>query len=424
VFNGRTMPALVLLLFLLVSAGCTHAANWSWRQPPRVATVALPAPPSPRPSSALADAGSRRPMPPGPPSYRYEARFEPPDGRILHGMGQWPDGNDDYLAALGDPALEPAASLCFLAIGDWIRPWESQIERLRSQLLAEAGLGRVLHLGIGLKGLDQETGAEIPVDVEVARSDEHDDHIRDLARVVRDVGVPSFVRIGFEFSGSWNGYTPVDYPRAFRHVVELFREEHADNAAFVWCWEASAPGDFDSHEQDAWRWYPGDDVVDWFGLDLFRPEAFIACAPGARSTMHINSLRFLDMAEKYGKPVMVAESSAVTVGITPDEQDGRRDWAAWFEPFFAFLAEHPGIKAFHYCNTDWTQSESAQANGWLDSDILHNAFLAARYAQELRDPLYLHKADLHLLRGWPADVVPPALESPTVRAPSTGAPPR
>jgi len=409
------MPArAVLSLLLLVTAGCSHATNnWSWRRPVQHDQVALPAPPAPRPgTAALAEAGTRRPVLAGPPSYRYGARFEPPDGRMLQGLGSWSDGHDEDLAALGEPAEESAAALFSLSIGDWLRPWESQVERLREQMLAQARLGRVLQLEIELKGIDRETRADIPLDVEVARGDGHDDHLRDLARVVRDAAAPTFVRIGFEFPGDWS-YTPIEYPRAFRHVVELFREEGVENAAFVWCWGSSAPGDFDQREQDAWRWYPGDDVVDWFGIDLFDPVAF-AAAPeyGKRSAKLENTLHFLDMAQQHGKPVMVSECSAVLVDITPDEQDGRRDWDAWFEPFFAFLAENPGIKAFQYCNTTWKAGQ--------DGDIAHNALIAARYAREMEDPLYLHRADLHLLRGWPVGA--PSAAATTVRAPGAGAP--
>ncbi len=414
-------PALLLLTMSL--AGCAQSPDWSWRQPPRSGDPAAAAPPSAAAVVLLANDRPRPPLPEGPPTWRYGAKFEPPDGRILHGMGNWTEGNESYLAALGDPALEPAASLFFIAIGDSPRPWENQVERLSSQLAAEARLGRMLHLGIELRGVDGLSRGPVPVDVDVAQGNRHDGHIRDLARVVRDVGAPAFVRIGFEFSGEWNGYTPVEYPLAFRRTVEIFREEGADNAAFVWCWEASSPGDFDSREQGAWRWYPGNDAVDWFGIDLFNPSAFGALEPrGSRSAMRENTRRFLEMAEMHGKPVMVAESGAVTVGITPDVQDGRRDWGAWFDPFFRFLADHPGIKAFHYINSDWKDSEPAQANGWQDGDISHNAVIAASYAHELRDPRYLHKAELHLRAGWRASAPQP--ERPAGRAGGPAAPRR
>src|SRR5688572_9540782 len=53
------------------------------------------------------------------PTYEYEfgAKFEPPKGRVVHGMGQWVTGNPQYLAML-PAANQPASELVFTAIGD------------------------------------------------------------------------------------------------------------------------------------------------------------------------------------------------------------------------------------------------------------------------------------------------------------------
>ncbi len=399
------MSSLALLLVLSLAPACTSDPNWSWRHapgdaPPAVPSARVPAGPH---DDALADtSGPRRALPPGPATYRYGAKFEPPDGRILHGMGQWPNGNRNYIDALDDPALDPAVALFFLHLGDWVRPWEAFLDTGFKLFRVEVDAGRMLHLSLGLYGLDLESREKAPIDRELSRPSRFDEHVRDVALTVRKLGVPTFVRIGYEFNGPWNGYSPVYFPLAYRRIVEIFREEQADNAAFVWCWEASSPGDFDARDDDAWRWYPGDDVVDWFGLDLFNAADF---SPQSLSRGQVsrygNTLRFLELAERHGKPVLLSESGAVYVDITAAEADGRRDWAAWFEPFFAFMAAHPIIKGFHYCNSDWKGNATAQANGWKDGDISHNAWIARRYAEELRNPVYLHSGELHLLRGWP-----------------------
>jgi hypothetical protein len=422
VFMPGMLPLAALLLVVVASSACATEPNWSWRQAPRdepAARTAQGAPAQRRPVQPkpvhVAQTGPRRELPQGPPTYSYGAKFEPPDGRVLHGMGNWITGNLNYLAALGDPALEPAASTYFVAVGDWPRPWETQVGRMAKQLATEVEQGRMLHVGIEFWGIDGATNQQVPVDVIIARGSKYDDHIRDLARTIRDMRAPTFVRLGAEFSGAWTGYSPLEYPKAFRRTVEIFREEQVDNAAFVWCWEPAAPGDFDEREQGAWRWYPGDDVVDWFGIDLYNHAAFEeGNARSAGSTMQRNLLRFLDMAEQHGKPVLIGESGAVTVGITPDAEDGRRDWDTWFEPYFRFIAAHPSIKAFFYDNSDWKHDRTAQSNGWKDGDIAHNDYIAARYAQEMRDPMYLHKRELHLVQGFPKEPLraPPMKEAP------------
>lgn len=398
------MPTSALVLLLLFTPACTMDPNWSWRSASGGAPPAVPSARDPNdgpPAVALQKAGPRRPLPPGPPTYRYGAKFEPPDGRILHGMGQWPAGNRNYLEALGDPAIAPAAVLQYMYLGDWLRPWETFLDSGYEMFRGHVEEGRMLHLSLNLSGMNVETREVVPIDRELSRPSRYDEHVRDVAMTVRKLGAPTFVRIGPEFSGEWSGYSPSYYPLAFRRIVEIFRAEGADNAAFVWCWEASSPSDFDERDGGAWRWYPGDDVVDWFGLDVFGTVGFTQRPPGrGPNTRYEDTLRFLAMAESHRKPVLVSESSAVHVEITPDPADGPRDWADWFEPYFAFLAAHPVIKGFHYINHDWKGSTSAQENGWMDADISRNEWLTRRYVEELRDPIYLHSAELPLLRGW------------------------
>lgn len=419
-FKTRNMETLLTSVVLGLLCGCATDPSWSWRKSPDSTGEKIPA------AGAVVVAHAEDPqhvkpmraLPSGAPTYKYGAKFEPPDGRILHGMGQWPEGNKNYLAVLNDPALEPGVRLFFIDIGDWPRSWESRSHAVDSLVAEEVALGRILHISLALRTIDDVSGgeAERPIDTEIATSTRYDDHIRDVARSIKHIGVPAFIRIGFEFSGSWNGYHPYVFPKAYRHIVDLFREEHVDNAAFVWCWEGSCPGDFDQRDKEGWRWYPGDDVVDWFGADLFIQGDFSGTAGrSGRSSRYGNTLKFLDMAEEHHRPVMIAESSAITVGITPDEMDGRRDWEAWFDPFFQLLADHPGIKAFFYCNTDWKHNHDAQAQGWLDADISHNDYIGKRYAQQMHDPVFLHKRELPLLKGWTPP--PPQPEGPAAPKP-------
>jgi hypothetical protein len=435
-----------VLLGLLFSS-CASDPNWVFEQARQdqpqgsvpVAPSGAPATDPPRqyppqqpmlaPAAFASNSGRPVPMhpvPSGPPTYTYGVKFEPPDGRILHGMGQWPEGNKNYLDVLNDPALEPAMRIFFMGVGEWPRSWDSRSQALENMISDEIASGHMLHVSIALTGIDPGNNRmELSIDEQIASTSKYDDHIRYVARSIRNAGAPTFVRIGFEFSGKWNDYHPYVYPKAYRKIVDIFREEKVDNAAFVWCWEATCPGDFDEHGKDGWRWYPGDDYVDWFAVDLFN-QADLAGTMGrnGRLSGYGNVLKFLDMAEEHHRPVMIAESGAVLVNITPDEEDGKRDWAAWFEPFFKLMATHPSIKAFFYCNSDWKHNRNAQEMGWGDGDISHNDYIAKMYALQMHDPVFMHKQDLPLLRDWkPLPVVEPRTDDrqpPRGRAPPAG----
>lgn len=339
------------------------------------------------------------------------AYLEPLDGYVYHGTSPYTKDADAYIAALGDPRLYPAVEGVHLAIpGTRPRYLEETtrefIERVRA-------VGRIPHLSFSMKIGDGE-----PVDDVIALTDTYDDLIRAIGRVIRDFGDPVFVRIGFEFNGSWNGYHPGLYPIAFRKFVDLLRAEGADNIATIWCYEPNGPGDFDAVGPDGNPlWYPGDDHVDWFGLDLFYHTYFVPGAslprisvgqgsarPGGRTdsgfyeSPYERAVRFLEMARDRGKPVFLSEVAAVDAHLTPDSEDpgfvdGKADWEFWFEPFFVFLAEHPEIKGFNYMSQDY-RGTRYEANGWGDARIQINSYVKEQWINALRDERFIHALQL------------------------------
>lgn len=326
------------------------------------------------------------------------AFLEPPDGYVYHGTSPHdvPDV-EAYIAALGDPAIYPAVEGMHAAVPG-TRP-QSLERTIREFLERVRAAGRIPHLSFSLSIGDGEA-----VDDVIALTDTYDDLIRTVGRVIREFGDPVFIRIGFEFNGSWNNYHPGLYPVAFRKFVDLLREEGATNFATIWCYEPDGPADFDAVDADGeYLWYPGDDYVDWFGLDLFRREHFVSDAvvgeggrPGSRvrESTYERTVRFLEMAAKHGKPVFLSEVAAVDVHLTPDHLDpdfvdGKSDWEVWFEPFFALLDEYPQIKGFNYMSQDYRNTKYA-AQGWGDARIQVNRFVLERWIEALRDERFLH----------------------------------
>jgi hypothetical protein len=92
-----------------------------------------------------------------------------------------------------------------------------------------------------------------------------DPYIRRWARAVARVHKPVFLRPLHEMGNPWyswtmpHGNSPAMIAESWRHIVRIFREEGARNAAFVWTPHIAA---------DTLAW-PGNEWVDWVGLDLF-----------------------------------------------------------------------------------------------------------------------------------------------------------
>jgi hypothetical protein len=168
-------------------------------------------------------------------------------------------------------------------------------------------------------------------------------------------GVPAFVVFGSEPEDhlATNG-TAAEYRAAFRHVVEVFRANHADRVAFVWATTGYAlrPEVGRASEVDAV--YPGDDAVDWIAADPYnffrdgRWESFASVTgpwyEWARAT-------------HPGKPLMLAEWGSKEDPATP----GRK--AAWIAAAVQDLrTRFARVRAAVYF--DEQKHERGEVNDW------------------------------------------------------------
>jgi hypothetical protein len=338
------------------------------------------------------------------PTYEFGAKFEPPVGRVVHGMGQWVDGNPQYLAMLPS-ANQPASELMFLTLGDTPRGWQPQ--EIAAKMASMNAAGRIPSLDLSLRGL-QPMPADLKlladktygIDSLVAYTAQFDARIQSFVDVLRTYGKPVMLRLGGEFSGPWNGYHPYAYPVAFRKIVNMFRASGVTNVAFIWCYEPAAANDFDAVDAHGnAKWYPGDDYVDWFSIDLF--AAHDVGGPmsghGGSTTAFARTMRFLDMAVAHRRPVVIAESSPMQFDLSNASQ-GASAWSEWFSPYFALIQSRGEIKWFHYINYDWTKASYYASTGWQNNDMTLSAQVSAQYKSEIGKPKYLHADELHLLK--------------------------
>lgn len=123
-------------------------------------------------------------------------------------------------------------------------------------------------LAFGDAEADTEEGrAAIQANLAETASGAHDDRYRDVARVLVGAGLGDAVlRLGHEFDGDWFPWSAIatcqGYIDAYRHVAEVMREESPD---FRLDWTGGLRH-FDEWGSCA---YPGDDVVDVVGLDVY-----------------------------------------------------------------------------------------------------------------------------------------------------------
>jgi hypothetical protein len=206
--------------------------------------------------------------------------------------------------------------------------------------------GRMLLLNWSSQRMD---GRQVPwSDIAAGREDEV---IARRAEAIKQFGRPIFLSFQHE-PGNEVGLagTTEDYTAAWRHIVEQFRTRGANNVSFVWI--VTSYLFTDRARLTPEQLYPGDDVIDWIGIDGYN---FYGCGRGPWRSFRDIFLPGYEWARERGKPVMVAEW-----GVQEDpDRPGRK--AAWFREAARQIQAMPEIKAVVYFNS------APRCPNWIDS---------------------------------------------------------
>ena len=156
----------------------------------------------------------------------------------------------------------------------------------------------------------------------------YDAEFEAAARAISEAQPNAVIRLGWEMnlvSMAWFAKgREADYIAAFRRVVQIFRR-HSSGFKYDWC-----PG-WGAQDSAADLAYPGDDVVDYIGLDVydFKYEG----SPGERwEKFYLNApfgLRWhREFAARHGKPMSYPEWGVGNFGDNPLFIRNMHDWFA------------------------------------------------------------------------------------------------
>jgi len=252
----------------------------------------------------------------------------------------------------------------------------------------------------------QNTGSDPIYSLRNILRGDFDYDLREYARQAKSFGYPIIIEFAPEANGRWypwnglwngggttNGYGdpnlpdgPERYRDAYRHVVDLFNYENADNVTWVF--------HIDSQAKPVAPWntmaqyYPGDDYVDWIGISVF----------GAQTVWDYWSSfsEVLDpvydelAALSIDKPLSIAE-----FGVIEDPNDPNRK-ANWLREAMTTIRDgrYPRVQAVSY----WHEHSWLPTN---DNNLrLDSSPQALRaYNNLLADPIFLGVADV----TWPTE---------------------
>ena len=317
-----------------------------------------------------------------PPRSEATAKFEPAHGQVLVFIGQDNESvggtaqfNQGYVENVGVPGgvthyvyfTEGATNTFGYTFDEGtvdglnsVTTWGAGPMCARCYLESEALAGTAIHLSISMEFNSEDQVA----------SGEYDHLIDEFVAFVKEFDeFPFFIRIGYEFDGSWNDYDPENFRLAWRRIVDALRQAGAEN--FVTVMGASR-----AHvPREIWEAYwPGDDYVDWIGYSLWHFDS----SPNVA----------LEIAREKDMPVMLAE--VTPRGIFLNLLDNLIIYD-WYQVLFDHIESNPDtIKALAYINANWDAQTMWKGRGWGDSRVQVNEPVKGWWLEKMSKPEYLH----------------------------------
>lgn len=213
--------------------------------------------------------------------------------------------------------------------------------------------GTLLHITIDSR--DYSTRDRTAVTWSDVANGRYDESLRGQARGIASLRKPVFMTFSHEPDQTANEAmgTPTQFQDAWRHVHEVFAEEGATNAVWVWVIMGWAP----ALPRAATMW-PGNKYVDWISWEVYNKSG---CTRDATSVSQYQSFGELarigytwvhQTGPKIGmdvnKPMMISETGSVQYPEDPELT------ANWYSEIPAALKDLPQIKAIGLWDHDGT----------------------------------------------------------------------
>ncbi|HEX4463054.1 MAG TPA: glycosyl hydrolase [Solirubrobacterales bacterium] len=215
----------------------------------------------------------------------------------------------------------------------------------------------------------------------------YDSYIREFAQAARKWGHPFFLRFDWEMNGNWfpwsegvNGNQSGEFVAAWRHVHDIFTSVGASNVTWVWCPNVDPEGVL----HDLGSLYPGDEYVDWTGLDGYNWGTNPANPDRWRSFNELYESTYHRIADA------VAPDKPMLIGEMGSTEDGGSK-ASWIE------------EALTAIPTDYTQIHGLlwfdTYDDGMDWPIETSASSANAFASAIQSPAYVAESAVEIAEG-------------------------
>ena len=231
-------------------------------------------------------------------------------------------------------------------------------------LRAAASTGATNYVALDLKWTGAPSGGVLDAII----AGQADARLVAVANGIKSVGSLVMLEPGWEMNGNWsyawqgvlNGNdagAPGRYAAAWRHIVEVFRAQGADNVRWVFNPNVGNALTHTASGATSWNWYanyyPGDAYVDYVGAHGFNGpsvwggswQSFDAMTNGAGADYMLS-----DLASRYpGKPIIIGEFA------TQEGSAGQK--AQWIADAYQRMRANPQVVGAVWFNAnkeaDW-----------------------------------------------------------------------
>jgi hypothetical protein len=268
------------------------------------------------------------------------------------------------------------------------------------------GEGKVVHIA-----LEPNNGLEYVRD---------DHYLRNLAEGLRQTGARVFLRFASEMNGPWVAYSgdATKYREAFRTVAKAMHER-APNVAMVWCPYAMPAGPIP-------RFYPGDDAVDWVGVNLYSVTYFNQDRRTPGRWVHpVDLLEPVYKRYAAKKPIMLGEYGAAHYSSV--EKRSVSDFAVGCirSLYSALPRRYPRVKAVFYFNGNNLDVAHRRNNNYaVTQDMtaleayrsaVQDDYFLARWPEPTRLTMEGFRFSVEPVDGGPASAAPPISAMPLAK---------
>lgn len=188
-----------------------------------------------------------------------------------------------------------------------------------------------------------------------------DGYIDSWARGMADYGKPVLLRFAHEmhdqvypWAAGINGNTPADYVAAWKHVHSIFAKYNTANVKWVWNPNTTGDAKAATYEATYRSLYPGDDNVDFLGLDIYNTgPALDWGAPRWRTFSQAMTEPYKAITAISGKPVLLPEVGSAETG---------GDKGSWIKDLVTALPAFPQVVSVVWFDVNKEQAWSLQSS--------------------------------------------------------------